>query len=190
MNSKKTQIVDAARTVLARDGGGQFSMRQVATEAAMSLGNLQYHFNKKTDLVEGVLSSYIQHYQIKVIEFIALEARGYQGLKQFIRLALVEESAEEDERTFIALDFLTLEDGMEAQRRCFYQALLDLFETTLATIVDQPCAAGQSHRAACFLLTYIEGFGRTQPLLALDIDETTELLTVALSHMLSLSNED
>ena len=71
---------------MARDGGGQFSMRQVATEAAISLGNLQYHFNKRSDLVDGVLSSYIEHYQMKVTEFIAL---NFLTLKDCYRLTEV-----------------------------------------------------------------------------------------------------
>jgi len=55
--SKRDQIVAIATDVLARDGLDQFVMRRIAVLAEMKLGNLQYYFPTRDDLVEAVVRS-------------------------------------------------------------------------------------------------------------------------------------
>jgi len=59
MNSTKNRILQAARTVLINQGSGGFSMRKVAAEAAITLGNVQYHYKTKTDLLSGLMVWYV-----------------------------------------------------------------------------------------------------------------------------------
>ena len=50
----KAHIIQAATTVLKDFGTEGLTMRKVATEAEMSLGNLQYHFRNQTALMAGL----------------------------------------------------------------------------------------------------------------------------------------
>lgn len=52
---RKLSILDAAIALLVAEGGESFSMNKVANRANISLGNLQYYFPKKTDLIQGML---------------------------------------------------------------------------------------------------------------------------------------
>jgi AcrR family transcriptional regulator len=54
---KRDQIVAIATDVLARDGLDQFVMRRIADLADMKLGNLQYYFPTRDDLLEAVVRS-------------------------------------------------------------------------------------------------------------------------------------
>lgn len=48
-------VIDVARTVLVEDGLDRFVMREIATRAGMRLGNLQYYFATRSDLLEAVI---------------------------------------------------------------------------------------------------------------------------------------
>jgi AcrR family transcriptional regulator len=56
------RILNATLRVLTIQGGSAFTMRQVALESGISLGNLQYHFPTKTLLVRAFLKSVLDYY--------------------------------------------------------------------------------------------------------------------------------
>jgi len=58
---KRDQIVAIATDILARDGLDQFVMRRIAELADMKLGNLQYYFPTRDDLLEAVVRSEFVH---------------------------------------------------------------------------------------------------------------------------------
>ena len=55
MHATRRQILDAASTVLRRDGHAGLSLRQVADQAGLGLGHIHYHFGSRRNLVLGVL---------------------------------------------------------------------------------------------------------------------------------------
>ena len=54
-DARCSALVDAARRVLVEDGLERFVMREIATRAGMKLGNLQYYFATRNDLLEAVI---------------------------------------------------------------------------------------------------------------------------------------
>ncbi|MEL7016025.1 MAG: TetR family transcriptional regulator [Pseudomonadota bacterium] len=54
---RKSIILDRARDVLIRDGFAKFTVRDVAAAAGISLGNLQYYFPSRDDLVASVIET-------------------------------------------------------------------------------------------------------------------------------------
>lgn len=56
MHATRRQILDAAATVLRRDGHGGLTLRNVAEEAQLGLGHIHYHFRSRRNLVLGVLA--------------------------------------------------------------------------------------------------------------------------------------
>lgn len=55
-------ILEQATQVLIDDGYSRFSLRRVAAAANVTLGNLQYYFPTKSDLVEAMLVHVIKQY--------------------------------------------------------------------------------------------------------------------------------
>ena len=59
---KAEHILERSTRVLMRDGYSKFSLRRVADAAEVTLGNLQYYFPSKSDLVEAMLEYVISGY--------------------------------------------------------------------------------------------------------------------------------
>lgn len=58
---RRTQIVEAAAAVIARDGVAGATTRRIAAEAKLSLATLHYVFKTKDDILAAVLESLIDH---------------------------------------------------------------------------------------------------------------------------------
>jgi TetR/AcrR family transcriptional regulator, regulator of biofilm formation and stress response len=58
-DERRAQVVTAARAALVRDGVGRMTMRSVAAEAQIPLGNLHYAFPSKEALIKAVLEDII-----------------------------------------------------------------------------------------------------------------------------------
>ena len=61
-----SEIVDAARNILATEGYAGLSMRKVAIEVGISLSNVQHYFQSKELLMEAVLMMTMNQFQEKL----------------------------------------------------------------------------------------------------------------------------
>jgi len=61
-DSTRDAILLAARDIFMNDGYSRFTMRKVATAANISLGNLNYHFPRKDELLNALLEMVIDGY--------------------------------------------------------------------------------------------------------------------------------
>ncbi len=82
---KAEHILERATAVLMRDGYSKFSLRRVAEAAAVTLGNLQYYFPSKGNLVEAMLVYVITGY---VEEFNRLMAAVEGGPEEQLAAVL------------------------------------------------------------------------------------------------------
>ncbi|CAM4037815.1 TetR family transcriptional regulator [Corallococcus exiguus] len=79
------RILDATMEVLAGDGYAGLSLRVVAQRAGVSLGNLQYYFPTKQDVVRALLARYLEQALQRVRERMA---GGGSEPAQRLRLAV------------------------------------------------------------------------------------------------------
>lgn len=56
------QILDAGRRVFIRDGHAGLSLRKVAVEAGVAVGNVSYYFETKRTLIEAILAEALADY--------------------------------------------------------------------------------------------------------------------------------
>lgn len=61
-DDRRDAILDAARSVFMELGYSRFTMRKVATAAGISLGNLNYHFPRKDELLKALLETIFDTY--------------------------------------------------------------------------------------------------------------------------------
>ncbi len=176
MISKKDQIIEAACTTLIREGSNNFSMRKVADVLSMSLGNLQYHFKTKSDLIHGIMKRYIEIYRIEFEKFFSDSNKGREVLEQFIKKILIDEVNDIDDPFFIALYGFADQKGMDTTLKYFYGELFSLLGQALETIADSPCSPEAIYRGTALLLPYIEGYGSVGSFVKLDHDEISGLL--------------
>jgi len=57
------QLLDAAETILVRDGADALTLREVAKEAGITLGNLQYYFPTRAKLLEAIFERYATEFR-------------------------------------------------------------------------------------------------------------------------------
>ena len=60
------QIIAAAEEILIRDGYARLSMRAVAQECGISVGNLNYYFRLKSDLLSALIESIWRRYRAEI----------------------------------------------------------------------------------------------------------------------------
>ena len=66
----RSEILRAAKGVLATDGFARFSLRRVAKLAGLTVGNLAYHYPSKRDLVHALIKSLIEEYRTQVDTYL------------------------------------------------------------------------------------------------------------------------
>lgn len=198
-------ILAAAKRVLAHEGSAGFSVRKVAREAGISLGNLQYHFGSRLALLEGLLAQDVDAYRAAYRSLGDREsgstASGTSGrseppgdsdaagasegaaapsgkrlLHRFIQEALEEANSPEDLAVFRALFSFADREIVEALAR-YDCELYGLLEEGLAELSGQRPDAPAVHRAASLLYPALDGYPTTGAALALDRTALAELLT-------------
>lgn len=189
MISKKEQIIEAACTTLIREGSSHFSMRKVADEASMSLGNLQYYFKTKSDLIQGVLKSYIESYRNEFDKFFDIGTNGRDGLKGFIKKILIDETNDDDNQFFIALYTFAEQKELEIPLKYFYKELITILGQALEKVANYPCSPEAIERGTAFLLPYFEGYGTVSLYLKLDHDEMAGILADTVWSLLVVQND-
>ena len=73
----KDRLLDAAGTVVMRDGAQALTLDAVAEEAEVSKGGLLYHFKSKRDLVEGMVERWLAEFQREMDAEDPKFVRGY-----------------------------------------------------------------------------------------------------------------
>lgn len=178
----KADIISAARTVLIREGSAGFSVRKVAKETGISLGNLQYHFASKTDLLGGLLAADVAEYRRVYAELRGevdrtSEDRERRGLlRRFIALALGDARVQEELAVFRALLSFP-ETEIAALLESYYRELSELLIEGLAELSTLPPDSAAVARAATLLFPYLDGYAATAPFLPMDTEQSAELLT-------------
>ncbi len=80
---RATDIMQAARALLAAQGYAGLSMRRVAAEVGMSLSNLQHYYQSKDALLEALLLTTMNLFQAK-IDAISAAMAGSAPLERFL----------------------------------------------------------------------------------------------------------
>ena len=185
MKEKQKLIINAAQTVLIREGGNQFSARKVAVEAGMSLGNLQYHYKTKLDLLSGVLDLYLTAYEQVFEQFTEQPSTGWEGLTQFINLILNGEGSADEEKLFQALALHMSEPGMDIKLTHFFVTVHNLAEKCFDIIVKNQRSKAEIKQAANLFVIYIEGNELLKPYIDTEKDAAQQLTTL-LGYILRL----
>jgi AcrR family transcriptional regulator len=116
----RTQILVAARRVLATLGYARFTMRAVAREAGMAVGNVVYYFPSKRSLVHALIESLVAHYQGKSNEYLRNAGRG-SGFAPMVEWFIRDSVSRETSRVFRELWTMGLHDpAVAAAMDCFY----------------------------------------------------------------------
>ena len=180
MNSTKKRILQATRAVLIKQGSGGFSMRKVAAEADIALGNVQYHYKTKTDLLSGLMVWYVDENKRALQQTIDELEEGKKGLRAFIYSALKDETDSDEIKLSLAIVACAEEEALTHQFAAFYDEFYTLLSDFLARIAGKPVKSAGIKTSASVLLTVINGYGMVSQHLGVNTqvmaDELTEMI--------------
>lgn len=154
----REQILHAALRLLVDEGYRAMSMRRVASECGMKLGNLTYHFASREDLVRDLLDAVIRSYEVEFDEIIsdnALEPRARLAI--YCELVLEDIRTKKTTRVFPELWALSNHDPFVLER---VQDLYRRARAPLAEIIAEmrPDLTNEDRQAlALFISVSMEG---------------------------------
>ena len=127
---RKAEIVELARELLVREGYDQFVLRTIAERAEIKLGNLQYYFPTREDLLETVGEQEFFRGLQMVHEAAASSATPKEKLTQLVQ-KLVGDWQQTGGRVYAVISMLALHQDRfkqlhERQYRLFYRSVGDL----------------------------------------------------------------
>lgn len=175
-----------------KEQGSAFSMRKVADEASLSLGNLQYHFRTKATLLKSLLDHYIRIYSRRMDEIIdSLEdSRDRKTLEKALLTILSDEVLYEEDEFEPVFFQLSNSDPLSTElKEHYFRRIYDLIFAYLTDI--SPDAGERSrHRATSFLLPYIESYSDAEPYLQTGTGELASILADTVWRLLHPEDSD
>lgn len=116
-------IVKAARKVLIEDGAAHFTVRRIAAECGMKVGNVSYHFPRKEMLVQLMLDDMLDSYD-KVLESEVRQPglSPRERLRRVIALCLEEIAGKRTTRLFTELWAMANQNAVVAERVALFYA--------------------------------------------------------------------
>lgn len=150
----------------------------------MSLGNLQYYYRSRTDLLDGLLTNYIEEYRRGFDELMQVAGTGKERLRTLIGEILKEIETDEELAFFRALFSFTEIEVVEEVLSRYYRDLYDLLAGGLAQLGGQGPESDGVQQGASLLLPYFDGYGLTAPHLGVGRERMTEMLSEIVWGML------
>lgn len=154
----REEILHAALRLLVEEGYKAMTMRRIAAECGMKLGNLTYHFSSREDLVNALLDAVITSYQIE-FDRIAHdpETSPEQRLFNICELILEDIRTKKTTRVFPELWALSNHDAFvfEKVHELYARARAPLEEIILELRPDLP--APKRTQVALFISAAMEG---------------------------------
>ncbi len=145
MNSSKNRILDAAETIVLRDGVAHLTLDAVAQETQMSKGGLLYHFRSKDELIRGMIRRLHDQFEAEIERLKAADpCPTGRHLRAMLEAAFPKEPCETHVRTdriaagliaAVATNPALLEDLKAGSDRMEQALLNDGLDPVLAMIV-------------------------------------------------------
>ncbi|RKH62703.1 TetR/AcrR family transcriptional regulator [Corallococcus llansteffanensis] len=151
-------ILDAAMDVLVQDGYAGLSLRGVAQRAGLSLGNLQYYFPTKQDVVRALLARYLEQALLRVRERVEGGGREpVQRLRQALDAILEDQDSPRACQLFAELWALAARDAMVADALAVFYAGYRAGVVELLRELSPDLTPARRERRAALLVAFLEG---------------------------------
>jgi AcrR family transcriptional regulator len=182
-------ILDAATKVLINDGYANFSLRRIADVAGIKLGNLQYYFPIKEDLLDALLKRVSAEYTTSLEKVLA----GKKNTPKSQLLIMVDYLLKDQEGQASCLIFWELwalsarEESIAKIMNAYYDSYLDQVANALIQISPK-LPKRKAFRHAAIIVSMIEGasllrgFGKPQRGLISGFEKTMRDICIDLAE--------
>lgn len=152
------EILRAARDVLINEGYHQLTMRKVATTCGITVGNVNYYYPSKADLLKDLLDRVVEGY---MLEFERIRGEHNESplaqLEAIIRFLMEDLASPETTAFFPELWALANHDAYSAERMDdIYESARSVFNHLIPKI-NPNLSKAQAAQVALFISASIEG---------------------------------
>ena len=152
------QILRAARDVLINEGYHQLTMRKVATRCGITVGNLNYYYPSKADLLRDLLDRVVDGY---LLEFERIRGENHESathqLEAIIRFLMEDLGSPETTVFFPELWALANHDAYSAERMDDIYVSARLVLNDLVAQINPALSKEQVGQVALVISASIEG---------------------------------
>jgi AcrR family transcriptional regulator len=151
-------ILKAARDVLIDEGAGAFTIRRIAAQCGMKVGNVSYHFPRKEMLIQILLDELLESYDKLLENRVRQPDLGPEDrLRLVIVICLEDIAGKRTTRLFTELWALANQNAFVAERvRMFYQNVHDVIGEYVA-ILNPALSATDVQAVALYISASMEG---------------------------------
>jgi AcrR family transcriptional regulator len=151
-------ILKAALGVLIDEGAGAFTIRRIAAECGMKVGNVSYHFPRKEMLTQILLDELLESYDKLLEDRVRQPAlSAEERLRLIIVICLEDIAGKRTTRLFTELWALANHNAFIADRvRAFYQKVHDFIGEYVAEL-NPALSPEQVHTVALYISATMEG---------------------------------
>ncbi len=153
---RRTEILGVARALLVDHGYDRFVMRDVASRVGVTLGNLQYYFATRDDLLEAVIRAEFDRNQAEIAALSSGTRPAKEKLAAIVR-HLIDVWAREGGRVYVVMSLLALHHRrFAALHHEIYGAFYDGLLPVLRALRPADTTA-ELRRVARLVTTLIDG---------------------------------
>ncbi len=162
--ARKQTVLDAAQALLLEVGGAALTMRKVSDRAGISLGNLQYHFPKRDDLLKALLQRFLSRYEQEVDSLDLVPSGNLQKDLEVIFLRILRSPDFELACTFFIEIWAASNQSSELQQElaAYYDRLSEFYQQILVALTDEQVGTKNINQATSIVLPMIEGHCATR----------------------------
>ena len=181
-------ILKAALSVLIDEGASAFTIRRIAAECGLNVGNVSYHFPRKEMLVQILLDELLESYDKKLEKRVRQPAISTEERLTLIILICLEDIAgKRTTRLFTELWALANQNEFIADRvRIFYQKVHDFMGEYIA-LLNPALSADEVQTVALYISASMEG---STPFLGFEKPWAAKMpafINIAVHHLVQLA---
>lgn len=186
-NPKIALIIDCTIEVLREHGEQGLSVRKVAAKAGMSLGNLQFYFNNKDELLIGVVDTYFERCYADYSKRLILRApKSKQEVIEFLVNYGMDYAHSEIGEVFRALwGMANRNEGIRERLHEYYRVYGEELTQQLTPFAKNPISIP---RVVSLLISYFDGHGMITCPMPVNTQETVQLLVHIVDSLLEDSD--
>lgn len=151
-------ILKAALAVLIDEGASAFTIRRIAAECGMKVGNVSYHFPRKELLIQILLDELLESYDKLLESRVRAPALSTEErLRLVIVICLEDIAGKRTTRLFTELWALANQNTFVADRvRAFYQKVHD-FIAEYVSLLNPALSPDEAQTVALYISASMEG---------------------------------
>lgn len=186
LTPKAEKVLDVALELLQKEGDYGVTMRQVASNAEMSLSNVQYYFKNKNELLKAVADRYFNAClnDMRAMTVINSSETAEQDIREFLRHSLCH-GLEVSEMCRIFREYWaisTRNEVIDEHIKSYYREM-----SVIMSNLFLPAAKSKEglSKAVSVVIPFIEGYSITALAMPEDIESTTSSILFLVIKLLN-----